>query len=68
MKSLWGILARGRTTMESLLFLAVIILAAVLLVQDKNAHGVLGVLRVIVLFLWKLIVGFWGLVKRISPQ
>ena len=68
MKSLWGILARGRTTLESLLFLVILIMAALLLVQDKNAHGVLGIMRVIVLFVWRLIVWFWGLVKRISPQ
>ncbi len=68
MKLLGGVLTRGRTTLESLLFLVILIMAAVLLVQDKNAHGVLGILRVIVLFIWRLIAGFWELVKRISPQ
>jgi hypothetical protein len=54
--------------MESLLILVVVILAAMLLAQDSHAHGLLGVLRLIVLVIWKIIVWFWGLLKNISPN
>ena len=68
MRTSRGVLTRGTTAMESLLFFVAIVLAAMLLVKDTSAHGLLGVLREIVLFMWKIIVWFWGLVKRISPQ
>ena len=54
--------------MESILVLVVVVLAAILLAKDQHAHGVLWVLRVIVLMMWKVLVAFWHLAQQIAPK
>jgi C4-dicarboxylate transporter len=54
--------------MESILVLVVIVLAAVLLAKDQHAHGVLWVLRVIVLMIGKVFIAFWHLAQQMAPK
>ena len=61
-------MTKGRTMMESILVLVVVVLAAILLAKDQSAHGVLGVLRVIVIMIGKVLVAFWRLMQQIAPK
>ena len=54
--------------MESILVLVVIVMAAVLLAKDQSAHGFLGVLRVIVIMIGKVLVSFWHLMQQMAPK